>query len=146
MSCSQGRQSTRFSDADKLTAELGGQPLVEHVRGAIERPTGRPPYFALQNSEQRARLGNALGDASVRFVRDAQEFTGPFAALTAAVAVVETSWLFVCAGTTPLRATAGAIVPVSDSPPFLARSPTNVNTGSDLESASTHHTDGSVVP
>jgi len=97
-----GGQSRRFGDCDKLTAELEGQPLVERVRRAIERATGRPPLFAVQNSDQQQRLTRALGTATVRFVRDTNEFTGPLAGLAAAVAVLETPWIFVCAGDMPL--------------------------------------------
>ena len=97
-----GGRSTRFGDADKALATVGGRPLVARAVDAAAEATDGVPLLSVATDAQAERLTDALGDRSVESVRDDPALSGPLAGLSAALGATDAPWLFVCACDMPL--------------------------------------------
>jgi molybdopterin-guanine dinucleotide biosynthesis protein A len=92
-----GGRSSRFG-SDKLSAELGGRPLLHHAIEAVAAVAGRlivvaaPGVHPAIPSELVAR---------VRIVNDPEPFGGPLVGLAAALAAVQTPLALVAGGDMP---------------------------------------------
>lgn len=94
-----GGQSTRFGEANKLLAPYDGRPLIAHVFTAVSHVTDTRVVIAIQASEQRRALSEAVSQPDiVRFVADDQALEGPIAAIYGGLKAIETQWALVCAG------------------------------------------------
>ena len=96
-----GGRSRRFGEADKLLAEVGGRSLVDHAVAASLEATGARPIIATRDRDHARRIDDAVDAVPPRYVHDDPEYAGPVAGVAAALAAVETPWVFVCGGDMP---------------------------------------------
>lgn len=97
-----GGYSTRFGEADKAFAELGGRPLVQHALARLSHVTDG--LLVSCRDEQLTRLRRTLLDTgiSVGAVPDPVPDRGPAAGIAAGLAPCRTTYAAVAACDTPL--------------------------------------------
>ncbi len=101
-------QSRRMGDANKLLAEIGGEPMVARAIDAVVA-SGAAPVLAVTGHEAE-KVRAALAGRSVRFVHNPDYAAGLAGSLRAAIAAVpaEAAGALVCLGDMP-RVTAAHI-------------------------------------
>jgi len=89
-----GGAGSRLGGRDKPLEELGGTPLVEHVRRRLLPQVGRIVISCNRNADRYARWGDAT-------VSDHQPGLGPLAGVLAGMHAATSNYLFVCPGDAP---------------------------------------------
>lgn len=92
-----GGRSSRFG-SDKLSAELGGRPLLHHAIEAVAAVAGRLIVVAAPGVHPAIPAELV---ARVRIVNDPEPFGGPLVGLAAALAAVQTPLALVAGGDMP---------------------------------------------
>jgi molybdopterin-guanine dinucleotide biosynthesis protein A len=98
-----GGGSTRFGDADKLLAELGGTPLVRRVADRLAARTDRLVVAARPGKRDTVREVLAGVDAEVTVLADPEPDRGPLAGMAVGLDAVSASYEYgaVVAGDMP---------------------------------------------
>ena len=89
-----GGAGSRFGSRDKPLEDLGGSPLVAHVRQRLLPQVRRIVISCNRNHETYRRWGDAT-------VTDERPDQGPLAGILACLDVADTDYLFVCPGDAP---------------------------------------------
>jgi len=92
-----GGRSTRFGEADKAVADLGGVPMVRRV---ADRLVDTVDALVVNcRADQRAAIEEALADypLPVRYAVDPDPDEGPMAGIRTGLRSVESEYAFVCA-------------------------------------------------
>lgn len=97
-----GGRSTRFGDADKLTTEYAGMPVLHHAVLRLAEVTGDVVVVLAPDGPEPAMPPGA----PVRFARDPREGEGPLAGAVAGLAVVDRDLAVVAGGDMPSLSTA----------------------------------------
>jgi molybdenum cofactor guanylyltransferase len=89
-----GGAGSRLGGRDKPLADLGGSPLVAHVRQRLLPQVRRIVISCNRNHETYRRWGDAI-------VTDERPDQGPLAGILAGLDIVDSDYLFVCPGDAP---------------------------------------------
>jgi molybdopterin-guanine dinucleotide biosynthesis protein A len=89
-----GGAGSRLGGRDKPLVDLGGSPLVAHVRQRLLPQVRRIVISCNRNHETYRRWGDAI-------VTDERPDHGPLAGILACLDIADTDYLFVCPGDAP---------------------------------------------